>query len=408
MTAVTAATAGTAARQARRTALILAAAQAVLGSAAPICFALGALAGHYMLGADKSLATAPLTGFNVGVALGALPAAAVIRALGHRNGFMTGTLLTAFGGLVATMAIFHSSFWLFAAGLLVVGFGNAFVQQFRFAAADNAPADFKARAISFVLAGGIVTAVLGPQTVIFTHDLLAPVPFAGSFAAILVLAAIGAAILFCLPRKTRTETAHTATHAGRSLGEIVTQPRYAVALACAVASYALMTFVMTGAPLAMVGCGFSSDQATLGISWHVMAMYAPSFFTGRLIHRFGAPLIVATGFLLLISCALVAMSGIELWHFWTALILLGLGWNFAFIGATSIVAQCYRPEEKGRAQGFHDFVLFSSVAFASLMSGAVYNGWGWDVLVRIVLPVSVLGLLAIGFLKLTERRSRAG
>ena len=399
-----------AAGQARRTALILASAQAVLGSAAPICFALGALAGHFMLGADKSLATAPLTGFNVGVALGALPAAAAIRALGQRRGFLVGTLLTALGGLVATLALFESGFWLFAVGLLVVGAGNAFVQQFRFAAADNAPPDYKARAISFVLAGGIVTAVLGPQTVIFTHDLLAPVPFAGSFAAIMVLAAAGAAILFFLHGHEQTAAARgaAAAPAGRSLGEIVTQPRYAVALGCAVASYALMTFVMTGAPLAMVGCGFSSDQATLGISWHVMAMYAPSFFTGRFIHRFGAGTIVAAGFGLLIACALVAMSGIQLWQFWTALILLGLGWNFAFIGATAIVAQCYRPEEKGRAQGFHDFVLFSSVAFASLMSGAVYNGWGWDALVRIVLPVSALGLVAIGFLALSDRRRRAG
>jgi MFS family permease len=165
---------------------------------------------------------------------------------------------------------------------------------------------------------------------------------------------------------------------------------------------------MTGAPLAMVGCGFSSDQATLGISWHVMAMYGPSFFTGRLIHRFGATTIVASGFLLLLGCAAVAMSGIQLWQFWTALILLGLGWNFAFIGATSIVARTYTPEEKGRAQGFHDFVLFSSVAFASLMSGAVYNGWGWDVLVRIILPVAALGLFGIGFLRLTERRRTAG
>jgi predicted MFS family arabinose efflux permease len=233
------------------------------------------------------------------------------------------------------------------------------------------------------------------------------VPFAGAFAAIIVLAAIGAAILFLLRKESRIEAAHAASHAGRPLRQIVMQPRYAVALGCGVAAYALMTFVMTGAPLAMVGCGFSSDQATLGISWHVMAMFGPSFFTGRLIHRFGAPTIVASGFVLLIACAVVAMSGIQLWQFWTALILLGLGWNFAFIGATSIVSQCYRPEEKGRAQGFHDFVLFSSVAFASLMSGAVYNGWGWEALARIVLPVAALGLLGIGFLRLSDRRKAA-
>lgn len=393
-----------AAREARRTAVILAAAQAVLGSAGPICFALGALAGHFMLGADKSLATAPLTGYSVGLALGALPAASIIRRLGHRDGFLTGSGISALGGLVATIALFQNGFWLFAFGLAVVGFGAAFVQQFRFAAADNAPAEFKARAISFVLAGGVVTAVLGPQTVILTHDLLAPVAFAGSFAAIIGLSAIGGAILLFLRAEASVKTDKAVADTGRPLIEIVSQPRYAVALLCAVGSYAMMTFVMTGAPLAMVGCGFSSDQATLGISWHVMAMFAPSFLTGRLIYRFGAPTIVASGFVLLIVCALVALSGIQLWQFWSALILLGLGWNFGFIGATAIVAECYEPAEKGKAQGFHDFVLFSSVALASLMSGAVYNAWGWEMLARVVLPVALLCLLLLGLQRLTDRR----
>jgi MFS family permease len=393
-------------REARRTAIILAAAQAVIGSAGPICFALGALAGHFMLGTDKSLATAPLTGFNVGVALGALPAAAIIRKAGQRDGFLTGTGITALGGLVATIALFQSAFWLFAFGLLLIGVGGAFVQQFRFAAADNAPPEFKARAISFVLAGGVFTAVLGPQVVIFTKDLLAPVMFAGAFAALIVLSAVGAAILFFLRAEPAAKRKQAVTDSGRPLGQIITQPRFAVALLCAVGSYALMTFVMTGAPLAMVGCGFTSDEATLGISWHVMAMFAPSFFTGRLIHRFGAPSIVAVGFALLIGCGLVALSGIQLWQFWTSLILLGLGWNFGFIGSTAIVAECYRPEEKGRAQGFHDFVLFSSVAFASLMSGAVYNAWGWNMLAWIVLPVAVLCLVLLGSLQLTARRQQ--
>ncbi|RVA64771.1 MFS transporter, partial [Mesorhizobium sp. M7A.F.Ca.CA.001.11.2.1] len=181
--------------EARRTALILAASQAIIGSAAPIAISVGALAGQYLLGPDKSLATAPITGFNIGVALGALPAAAIIRRMGQRGGFMTGTIVTALGGLVATLALFQGSFWLFAFGLLTIGVGGAFVQQFRFAAADNAPPEFKARAISFVLAGGIVTAILGPQIVIFTRESLAPVMFAGSFVSILPLAAVGAIIL---------------------------------------------------------------------------------------------------------------------------------------------------------------------------------------------------------------------
>ncbi|MBX3569640.1 MAG: MFS transporter [Rhizobiaceae bacterium] len=394
-----------AANQARRTAFILASAQAIVGSAAPICISIGGLAGHYLLGADKTLATAPVTGFNVGVALGALPAAAIIRVLGQRGGFQTGTAITALGGLIATFALLNGSFWLFAFGMLTVGVGGAFVQQFRFAAADNAPAEFKARAISFVLAGGIVTAILGPQIVIFTRELLAPVMFAGSFAAILVLAAVGAVILSFLRSDRRDLSTSDTDDTGRPLGEIVRQPRFFVALGCGVSAYALMSFVMTGAPLAMVGCGFSPDEATLGISLHVMAMFAPSFVTGRLIHRFGVGTMMATGLLLLIGCAVVALSGIALWQFWTALILLGLGWNFAFIGATAMVAETYRASEKGRVQGFHDFILFGSVAVASLMSGVVYNVWGWDMLNWIVFPISVASLMALAGLMLNERRS---
>ncbi|MER9870352.1 MFS transporter [Mesorhizobium sp. M0136] len=403
MTAVVAVVAG---KEARRTAIILAASQAIIGSAAPIAISMGGLAGQYLLDADKSLATAPITGFNVGVALGSLPAAAIIRRLGQRDGFMTGTAVTALGGLIATLALFHPSFWLFAFGLAVIGIGGAFVQQFRFAAADNAPPEFKARAISFVLAGGIVTAILGPQIVIFTGDLFSPVKFAGSFASILVLAAVGAAILSLLriPAKA-TEKVEISDSDARPLSEIVTRPRFVAALFCAIGSYALMSFVMTGAPLAMVGCGLSTDDATLGISWHVMAMFAPSFFTGSLIHRFGAERIVAIGLVLLIGCGIVALSGLALWQFWTTLILLGLGWNFSFIGATAMVADSYQPSEKGKVQGFHDFVLFGSVAFASLMSGAVYNAWGWEMLNWMIFPVVALCFVALGVLKMTGLRT---
>ncbi|MBZ9722885.1 MFS transporter [Mesorhizobium sp. CO1-1-11] len=392
-------------KEARRTALILAASQAIIGSAAPIAISMGALAGQYLLGADKSLATAPITGFNLGVALGALPAAAIIRWLGQRGGFMTGTVVTALGGLVATLALFHGSFWLFAFALLVIGVGGAFVQQFRFAAADNAPPAFKARAISFVLAGGIITAILGPQIVIFTRELFAPVMFAGSCASILPLAAVGAVILSFLRLPSRTASkVDVADGDARPLSEIVTKPRFVAALFCAVGSYALMSFVMTGAPLAMVGCGLSEDDATLGISWHGMAMFGPSFFTGSLIHRFGAERIVAIGLLLLIGCAVVALSGLALWQFWAALILLGLGWNFSFIGATAMVAASYHPSEKGKVQGFHDFVLFGSVACASLMSGMVYNAWGWTMLNWMIFPVAALCFVALGALKITSLR----
>ena len=246
---------------ARRTALILSASQAIIGSASPVAIAIGGLAGHYLLDADKSLATAPVTGFTVGVAVGAIPAAALIRLLGQRQGFTIGAAVTALGGIVATVALFQAAFWLFVAGLLIIGLGGAFVQQFRFAAADNAPPEFKARAISFVLAGGVFTAIIGPQVVIFTRDLFPQVMFAGSFAAIVVLAAVGAFILAFLrvPERHGSSNAVEAPTA-RPLAVIAAQPQFFVGLLCAVGSYALMSFVMTGAPLAMVGCGFSPDD----------------------------------------------------------------------------------------------------------------------------------------------------
>ncbi|MGE0503110.1 MAG: MFS transporter [Rhizobiaceae bacterium] len=398
----------TADSEARRTAIILASSQAIVGSAAVICISLGGLAGHFLLGADKSLATAPVTGFNVGVAAGAIPAALIIRALGQRGGFLSGTGITALGGLIATLGLFQGAFWLFAFGLLVVGIGGAFVQQFRFAAADNAPAAFKARAISFVLAGGVITGIIGPQIVIFTRELL-PVPFAGSYAAILVLAAVGAMLLaFLRVRSGIAGPSATTDLPARPLRQVVTQPRFMVALACGVGSYALMSFVMTGAPLAMVGCGFTPDEAALGISWHVLAMFGPSFITGRLIQRFGVENVVGFGLTLLILCAIIALSGIQLWQFWTSLILLGLGWNFGFIGATAMVAETYRPSEKGRVQGFHDFVLFTSVALASLLSGTVYNHWGWEALNWVVFPVTALCIAALAWLVVISRRRTPG
>lgn len=393
--------------EAKRNAVVLSVSQAVVGAATPITISLGGLAGYYLLAADKTLATAPVTGFNIGVALGALPAAAIMRWIGRRNGFMSGTVVTAIGGVVATLALFESNFWLFAIGLLIVGAGNSFVQQYRFAAADNAPAGFKANAIAWVLAGGVFAAIIGPQTAIWTRDLFAPVMFAGAFAAIVVLALLGLFVLSFLrvPDDAGAAAPAVPPQPPRELRQILSQPRFIAGMSCGVGSYALMSFVMTGAPLAMVGCGFTPDEAALGISWHVLAMFAPSFVTGRLIGRFGKETIVTVGMILLIGSAIVALSGIELWQFWTSLVLLGIGWNFAFIGSTAMVAETYRPTETNKVQGFHDFILFSTVAFGSFMSGVVYNVWGWEMLNWIVFPVTVFCLVALGYLVLVARRT---
>ena len=392
-------------RQARRNSLLLAASQAIVGSVAPISISMGGLAGSYLLGADKSLATAPVTGFTSGVAIGAIIAAMVTRRLGRRAGFMVGTLFPIAGGALATAALFVGSFWLLVAALMLAGFGNSFVQQYRFAAADAAPPAFKPQAISLVLIGGVFAAIIGPQTVIHTRTLFAPVMFAGAFAAIIPLALVGAFVLSFQ----RIPQQH-ALHEGESdapprhLTEIVTQRRFITAVVCATGSYSLMTFMMTAAPLAMVAHGLSPDLATWGIQWHVMAMYAPSFFTGHLIARFGKHRIIATGLVILLCCATVAHMGVALWNFWAALVLLGLGWNFGFIGATSMVASCYHPSEKNKAQGFNDAILFTCVALSSLASGQVLNDFGWNVLTLIFVPVVVICLALLTFDHLRSRR----
>lgn len=394
--------------KAKAVALNLAAIQAIIGSAAPIAISTGGLAGFMLLGADKSLATAPATGFNVGIALGALPAAFAISALGRRGGFTAGAAMTGLGGLVACLALIYSNFWVFALGLLIIGIGGAFVQQYRFAAADAAPPEFKPKAISWVLFGGVFTAILGPQIVIFTKDLFAPFTFAGAYAGVVVLAILGALLIsFMRAPDVAVNQSASLDAPTRSRKEIVTQPIFMVGLLCSVGSYTLMTFLMTGAPLAMVAAGCTQEQAFLGISWHVLAMYAPSFFTGNLIVKFGRERIIVAGFAILVLTAIVGLHGESLWHFWAALILLGLGWNFGFIGATAMVADSYKSSEKGVAQGFHDAVLFGLVAFASLMSGVVFNAGGWHTQNFIVFPVVAICLAALFALSVVQKRAPA-
>lgn len=381
---------------ARRNVGLLAVAQAILGSAPPLAFAVGGLAGFQMLGADKSLSTAPLTGFNIGVAVGAIIVAAASRVLGRRESFMVGALMGALGSALAAFALIQSNFWLFAFALLLMGVSGGFTQKIRFAAADASPSFYKGKAISWILAAGIISAIVGPQIAIWFKDSLAPVTFAGAFLAMVPLLLCAIAVLFFLKLPTFAERKAEASGPKRPLREIVMTQRFLTGMICGISSYALMTFMMTGAPLAMViGCGFSSDLATLGIQWHVIAMFAPSFFTGVLITRFGAEKVVAAGLLILMACAIVAHSGIALWNFWGALVLLGIGWNFGFIGATAIVASSYRPAEADKVQGFHDIILFSTVALSSFSSGKIFTAFGWTVMNLVIWPITIVCLLLV-------------
>ncbi|SFB50321.1 Predicted arabinose efflux permease, MFS family [Rhizobium sp. NFR07] len=385
-------------RAARRNVALLAAAQAIMGAAAPLSISIGSLAGYQLLGEDKSLATAPITGFNLGTACGAVVIAIASRFLGRREAFMLGCLIGAAGGALAAIALFRSDFWFFALSLVMIGTSSGFTQKIRFAAADASPSSYKAKAISWILGAGIVSAVLGPQIVIMAKDLFAPVTFAGAFAAIIPLCLASVGIFAFLRLPAQKAAIHHAEPA-RPLKEIVLTHRFLTGMICGICIYALMTFVMTGAPLAMViGCGFPPEMATLGIQWHVLAMFGPSFVTGGLISRFGAEKIVAFGLFTMMGCAIVAHLGIELWNFWGALVLLGIGWNFGFIGSTAIVASSYRPQEADKVQGFHDIVLFGTVALSSFSSGQVFVTWGWSFINMVIWPVSIICLLLIAVL----------
>ena len=395
-------------RQVRRNAVVLMSANAVNGSILPIAVTLGGLAGAYLLGPDKSLATLPVTASTVGSALTTIPAAILMSRIGRRRGFVVGAAPAIAGGLLATFALMQGQFWLFAVSLFLIGMSGAFNQQYRFAAIDAGSLPVRTKAMSLVMAGGIFSAIIGPQTVILTSGWLSPIAFAGTFLAAAGLGCLGLLIASLVrdvapPRPAATDEPASK---GRPLSVIARQPRFIAAVICGIAAYAMMTLVMTAAPLAMVGCGLSQSDAALGIQWHVLAMFGPSFFTGRLIVRFGKERIVIAGLALLTGCALVGLSGLSLAHFWLTLILLGLGWNLAFIGATAMLADTYRPEERGRVQGLNDFLVLGSAAIASLLSGKLIGGPGWAFINMIVFPVVVVALLALAWAFLMRRRPR--
>jgi MFS family permease len=392
--------------EARRNAVVLAVASSIAGSAPPIAITLGGLAGLYLLGTDKTLATLPVSTFNLGVAMGAIPAAMLMRAVGRRLGFMAGSLSGIAGGVIAGLAVIYGLFGGLVAGFLLVGVAAAFAQQFRFAAADSGDAAFRARAISWVMVGGVAAAIIGPQAVILTRDLLSPIPFAGAFFAMAVLAALSMVVVSVLRGQARAAPPRASLQGGRTLLEIARQPRFIVAVLCGMGSYGLMALVMTAAPLAMVACGLGEDNAALGIQWHVLAMFGPSFVTGTLIARYGVDIIITIGMALLVACGLVALSGIELANFWGALILLGLGWNFGFIGATTMLTETYRPEERGKVQGLNDFLIFGSVAAASFASGSLFTSVGWAWINYLIFPVVAICVVALGSSALQRRRAR--
>ncbi len=375
----------------RRNVALLAACQALLLTNNATLIAINGLAG-LALAPARALATLPVTCWVAGGALATMLASLHMKRVGRQRGLMAGTLWGIAGALLCATAVWLQSFWLLCLGTLVYGVYNAYGQYYRFAAADVAGADFKSTAISLVLAGGLVGGILGPTTSRFTVDLLTP-RFMGAY-----LALIGFALLtLLLLRFIRVPTPDAKSQAlpGRPLAEIAAQPKFIVAVLAGAIGYGVMNFLMTSTPIAMGVCGHPYSDAAFVISSHVIGMFAPSFFTGRLIRAFGVLPVMFTGALLNFAAIGVALSGISVTQFWASLVLLGMGWNFLYIGATTLLTETYRPEEMAKAQGANDQAIFAVMVVSSLASGATVTAAGWERVNLFALPLVALVAIAI-------------
>jgi predicted MFS family arabinose efflux permease len=388
-------------RLARRNVVVLAIAQALAGGNQVVVVTTGGIIGT-MLAPDKGLATLPISVMVIGMWLGTLPIGALARRYGRRPALQLGAAMGVLSGLICSAAILQGSFAMFLLGAVCSGVYAASHHAYRFAAADTASIAFRPKAVSWVLAGGVASAVVGPQLIIFTKDFLPPYIFSVTFLGQAALAAVAAAVLILV--KIPRPPSGKEQSSGRPLAEIIRGPRFITAAVCGAASYAMMNLVMTSAPLAMLACDHSITDATLGLQWHVLAMYVPSFFTGALIVRFGVERVVLLGLALIVASGLIAISGIALWNFWTGLVLLGVGWNFAFIGATTMVTQCHTAAERNKVQAFNDFLVFGSMAVASFSSGQLLASFGWTAVNYVVFPTILAAAVLLAWRKLRDRQ----
>jgi MFS family permease len=368
----------------RRNVGILAANHALFLIAAITVMTLSGLVGE-RLAPSPALATLPIAMMMIGVVLAAVPASLLMKRYGRRTGFLLGAVLGgAGGGALSVVAIALASFWLFTAGNLLLGIYQAFANYHRFAAADAASPAFESGAISLVLAGGVVAAFLGPLNASRTNDLLPGLIDAGPYAVIVALALLGAALHTRL-RIPHDEDARSGSQ--RSMQEIRRDPVFRVALLAATVGYTIMILVMTATPLAMRHDSFGLPQAATVMQWHVLGMFAPSFFTGHLIARFGLPNILLAGSAVLAGSVAAAVTGQTMAHFWVALILLGVGWNFLFVGGSALLATTHTPAERGKVQGVNELVIFTAVAVGSLLAGVLLHTVGWVGLNVLMLPL---------------------
>jgi len=387
----------------RKNVAVLAVCQALLFTNNSILITVNALAG-YALAADKALATLPVTSYFVGSALATLPLAMLMKRYTRRTGFTVGAIFAIAGSLVCAVAVYAGNFWLLCFGVVVLGAYFAAGQQYRFAAADSVTGNFRSRAISLVLTGGIAGGFLGPETSKLTTDLIAGHPYTGAYFSLVAFALLSILALRWLeipplPESERRE-------AGRPLGEIARQPVFAVALLCGMVSYGVMNLLMTATPLAMDVSAHPFSETAFVIQWHIVGMFAPSFVTGNLINRLGVMTVLLAGVALNIVCVAIALAGVDVMHFWLALVLLGIGWNFMFVGATALLTESHTPAERAKVQGVNESVIFITMMVSSLASGALFTIQGWHAMNLWAVPVLLLagaGVLWLAWM----RRPRA-
>ncbi|MFO7771802.1 MFS transporter [Roseovarius gahaiensis] len=361
--------------RARRNVIVLTAAQAFLGAQMPMLFVVGGLAGQ-TLASNVCFATLPISLIVLGSMLAANPLSWFMQRAGRQAGFVLGAAAGAIGAAIGAYGLYLASFPVFLLGSLITGIYMSAHGFYRFAAADTASDAFRPKAISYVMAGGLASAIIGPQLVKVTSQAMI-IPFMGTYLAVVGVNLVGA-LLFLFLDIPKPPVPSEDAPKGRSRWELITTPRIMVAVICAMVSYALMNLVMTSTPLAVVGCGFDEGNAADIVTGHVLAMYVPSFFTGHLIARFGVEKVVGAGLFILAAAGAVALQGVEIGNFFIALILLGVGWNFGFIGATTMLAGAHEAHERGRMQGLNDLLVFGGVTLASLASGGLMNCSGGD------------------------------
>ncbi|AVT83734.1 MFS transporter [Rhodopseudomonas palustris] len=388
--------------RARSNVVRLVAAQALTGANAAVIFATGSIIGA-QLAPEMSLATVPLSMYVLGLAAGTLPTGWIARVYGRRVSFMIGTGCGALTGVLGAVAILYGSFLLFCIATFIGGLYAAVSQSYRFAAADGASAAYRPKAVSWVMAGGVFAGVLGPQLVQWTMDVWQPFLFAFSYVVQAAIALIAMAVLWGVdaPKPKPAERA-----GGRPLLEIVRQPRFIAAALCGAIAYPMMNLVMTSAPLAMQMCGLSVGDSNFGLQWHIVAMYAPSFVTGSLIAKFGAPRVVAAGLILEALGASIGLLGVTAPHFWATLFVIGVGWNLAFVGASALVLETHQPSEKNKVQAFNDFIIFGLMALGSFSSGQLLANYGWTTVNLAVFPPVLLGLIVLAITGWSKVRKR--